>query len=98
VVVDNTNPGPEERAALLALGQSAGACRVAYYFLPDPAACWARNVLRPGRANVPERAFRRTLGRLVAPTRAEGFELIYRVRLEPGGFAVEAAEATDETR
>ena len=43
VVVDNTNPTPEVRAPLIALGKQYGYAIVGYYFPPDVAASLKRN-------------------------------------------------------
>jgi predicted kinase len=90
VVVDNTNPSPEARAPLIALGREHGARVVGYYFESDLKRCLDRNAQRVGRARVPEVALFATVKQLRRPSRAEGFEALYYVRLaEDGGFVVE---------
>ena len=61
VVVDNTNPGIADRAALIALGRRFDAAIAGYYFASEPAACRRRNALRQGRARVPDVAIFSTL-------------------------------------
>jgi predicted kinase len=95
VVVDNTNATPELRAPLIALGQQHGATVTGYYFAAEVAGCLARNRAREGRARVPDVAIFATRKILVPPTRAEGFDALFVVRLEQGGgFAVEAWDET----
>lgn len=86
VVVDNTNPGPEQRSALIALAREHGARPVAYYFPPDKAACLARNAARRGhRERVPDVGVYATLRALRKPTRAEGFDAVYVVEIAGEG-------------
>lgn len=53
VVVDNTNPGPAERAEALAIAQRLGVRAVAYWFDSPLGAFLERNDAREGRARVP---------------------------------------------
>lgn len=85
VVVDNTNPGPEQWAPLIALAREHGASPVAYYFPPDPAASLARNAAREGRARVPDVGVYATLRSLRRPSLEEGFDAVYVVELAGGG-------------
>jgi predicted kinase len=74
VVVDNTNPGPEDRAALVAAARTHGATVRAVY-LPVPLElCLDRNARRTGRARVPLVGVLATHRRLVPPSTAEGFD------------------------
>ena len=89
VVVDNTNPTPGDRAPLIEQGREHGARAVAYYFESGTRESRERNELREGRARVPDVAIFATAKKLVPPSRAEGFEEVYRVRMEEGsGFEV----------
>ncbi|MCP3144365.1 ATP-binding protein [Pyxidicoccus xibeiensis] len=90
VVVDNTNPSPDVRAPLIALGREHGARVVGYYFASDLKQCLARNEQRQGRARVPEVALFATVKQLRRPSAAEGFDALYHVTLTPEGvFRVE---------
>ncbi|MBV9926773.1 MAG: AAA family ATPase [Acidobacteria bacterium] len=90
-VVDNTNVTPETRALFIAPARAAGFRVVGYYFLTDVPSALARNGLRQGAARVPDQAIYGTQKRLVAPTPAEGFDALFRVRAgAAGGFLVEA--------
>ena len=88
VVVDNTNPTPGDRAALIALGRGFGADVVGYFFEPDLAASRERNRGREGRERVPDVALYVTHKKLQPPEMAEGFDRLYRVRLADEGFEV----------
>ncbi|WP_346618813.1 3-oxoacyl-ACP reductase FabG [Blastococcus montanus] len=73
VVVDNTNPSPDDRAALVALARQAGVPVRAVWFATPPEVCLARNAGRTGRARVPLVGVLATRARLVPPSTAEGF-------------------------
>jgi predicted kinase len=92
VAVDNTNPRAEDRAPLVALGRAAAARVVAYVLDTTPKESVARNRTRTGRERVPNVAVFVTAKRLQPPTRAEGFDAIYRVRAQGGDFDVVPAE------
>ena len=88
VAVDNTNPRAEDRAPLIALARAGGARVVAYVLDTTPKESAARNRTRTGRERVPNVAVFVTAKRLQPPTAAEGFDAVYRVRAEGGGFEV----------
>lgn len=97
VVVDNTNPTASDRAELVELARAAGAEVVCYFFPPDLDASLRRNAGRTGAARVPDHAVRITASKLAAPTPADGFDRLFRVRLVNAvGFEVteETADAT----
>jgi predicted kinase len=85
VVVDNTNPTAEARRPLIELGRAAGARVVGYYFESRLADCLRRNAQRAGKERVPDVALFATAKRLELPTRAEGFDELFHVRLLEGG-------------
>jgi predicted kinase len=98
VVVDNTNPTPEDRAPLIAAGRAHGAQIIGYYFPARVGEVLARNRTRQGQARVPDIAIFATAKHLQAPTIAEGFDAVYQVRIaEAGGFTVTTAEDTAQT-
>jgi predicted kinase len=74
VAVDNTNPTPEVRAPLLALGRSFGARVVAIFFESKVREAVERNRRREGKARIPDVAIFAVARRLVPPTVAEGFD------------------------
>jgi predicted kinase len=90
VAVDNTNPAPEDRAAIIEPARESGASVVGYWFPPDPIASLARNAERDGKTRVPEVGLRATLSRLRAPRPQDGFDALHVVRFDgAGGFVVE---------
>ncbi|CAA9465915.1 MAG: polynucleotide kinase 3-phosphatase-like [uncultured Rubrobacteraceae bacterium] len=89
VVVDNTNPTLEDRKPLIELAREHGARAIAYSFESGPRDSRERNGRREGRARVPDVAIFATAKKLVPPSRSEGFDGAYRVRiLEGSGFEV----------
>ncbi|MEV0980055.1 ATP-binding protein [Streptomyces sp. NPDC049915] len=95
VVVDNTNPSPQEWRPLVAAARSQGARAVAYWFPPDLAGSLRRNEVRTGRARVPDVGIHTTLRRLCRPGAAHGFDAVYDVRFDGrGGFVVGAADGS----
>ena len=76
VVVDNTNPAPEDRAALVAAAREAGVPVRAVWIDTPVEACLARNDAREGRARVPLQGVFATRARFVPPTTAEGFDRV----------------------
>jgi predicted kinase len=85
VVVDNTNPTPEDRRPLLEAAQTHRATPVALVFQASVRECLARNANRRGRAKVPDVAILATAKRLRPPTSEEAFSRRCDVRLDPGG-------------
>jgi predicted kinase len=73
VVVDNTNPGLEERAPLLQLAARLGVPARAIYLDVSLETARGRNSSRLGRALIPDVGLRATALRLVPPTIGEGF-------------------------
>jgi predicted kinase len=92
LVVDNTNPTVQDRQPLIALGRTAGARVIGYFFDVSTRASVARNASRSGKAKVPPVAIFTTAKRLQPPTYAEGFDQLFIVRLsQEGDPLVEAA-------
>ena len=89
VVVDNTNPTPEDRHVIVEPGREHGARIVGYYFEAGVRRCVGRNRRREGKARVPDVAIFATAKRLVPPSYSEGFDELFRVRMTEGGFEVE---------
>ncbi len=73
VVVDNTSPSVEERAALIELARTAGVPARAVHLDVPLATCLARNDARVGRVRVPLQGVLGTRKRLVPPGTDEGF-------------------------
>ncbi|MEU5727191.1 ATP-binding protein [Micromonospora sp. NPDC047738] len=93
VVVDNTNPSPQEWQPLIEAARVHGARTVGYWFRPDLPAALARNAAREDRARVPDVGVYDTLKRLRRPRQVDGFDLLYEVRIAGrGGFRIEPME------
>ena len=88
VVVDNTNPTPEDRRALVRIGHEHGAKVLGYYFDASVSECLRRNEMREGKARVPDVAIYSTAKKLVAPSIEEGFDELLCVRLNDSAFEV----------
>jgi len=88
VVVDNTNPTPEDRRPLVRLGQGYGAKLVGYFFDASVGECLRRNEMREGKARVPDVAIYATAKKLVAPSIGEGFDGLLCMRLNGSTFEV----------
>lgn len=84
VVVDNTNPRPEDRLPLIGIGRECGARIVGYYFEPSIRESVARNQTRIGKARVPNVAIFATAKKLTPPSHAEGYDRLYRVASHAG--------------
>ncbi len=81
VVVDNTNPTIEERAALIELGNTHRAEIIGYYFESLLKQSLERNQQRTGKARVPDVGIYATIKKLVRPSYAEGFHQLFCVRI-----------------
>lgn len=96
-VVDNTNPAPEDRARYIAPAREAGFKVVGFYFSSRIEECKVRNQGRPPGQSVPLAGLLGTHARLRVPERAEGFDELFYVRIDPDGvFQIEAW--SDEVR
>lgn len=81
VVVDNTNPSVAARAPLIAVARAHGAEVIGYYFPTEATDALRRNRARQGRERVPDVAIFASRKRLEPPSRAEGFDRLFVVRL-----------------
>jgi predicted kinase len=86
VVVDNTNPTLEDRAALILQGRLYGAEIAGYYFDSTVQQCLERNTQREGKAKVPVVAIYTTAKKLIRPTWKEGFDRLYTVQIKDDGM------------
>lgn len=91
VVVDNTNPTPELRAPLIAIGRRFGAHIVGFHVESTVPESLARNAKREGKARVPDVAIYATAKKLIPPAWEEGFDALYRARLTRTGLEVTPA-------
>ncbi|GGK27631.1 hypothetical protein GCM10008955_21800 [Deinococcus malanensis] len=81
VVLDNTNPTMDDRAAPITLAHTYGAAVIGYVFPRDIAGALERNRGREGRARVPDIAIYATAQRWQPPSLDEGFDLLCSVRI-----------------
>ena len=82
VVVDNTNPSRDVRAALIAVGKRHGARIIAYYFECSVRVAIVRNAQREEKGRVPKVAIFTTQKKLQPPTADEGFDEVHVMRTE----------------
>ncbi len=88
VVVDNTNPTPNERAPLVAIARTVGVRVSCYAFVVSVEDALRRNAAREGRARIVEAGIFFVAARLVAPSADEGFDQLFEVRGLGHGFDV----------
>jgi predicted kinase len=89
-VVDNTNPTRAERKVYIQTAKQAGFRVVGYYFQSKVEECHRRNLQRPAEQQIPLLGIRGTSGRLEIPSKDEGFDELYYVRIdEANRFVVE---------
>src|ERR1041385_7064429 len=77
VVVDNTNPAVEDRRPIIEAARAAGASVVGYWLDSSVDRSLALNAGRQGRKRVPDVGILSTAGRLMPPSRAEGFDSLF---------------------
>jgi predicted kinase len=82
VVIDNTNPTPESRAPLVAIGRQYGARIIAIVLQVPVKTALARNAQREGKARVPKVAIFSTAKKMLLPTIEEGFDEVRVVSME----------------
>lgn len=91
VVVDNTNPRLEDRAALIEVARQYDARIRGFYLSCSVETSQSRNALRAGRERVADIGIFATAKLLRRPSRAEGFdELYYVTTASEGEFLIEA--------
>lgn len=89
VVLDNTNVTRAERARFIQPAHAAKFRVVGYFFRSRRDEAIVRNRERPPEARVPDVAIGGKSSELELPSEAEGFDQLYFVRTDSGGFAVE---------
>jgi predicted kinase len=85
LVVDNTNPRIEDRAAIIQLGRLYNAEIIGYYFKSQVKYCLERNQQRAGKARIPDVGIYATRKKLVKPNYAEGFDKLFYVSIAGDG-------------
>ncbi len=90
VVVDKMNLTREQRALYIHAAKAAGFQVKGYFFDSRPADAVYRNARRSAEESVPEKAIFGASKQLQLPSRSEGFDELFRVRVDgKGGFSVE---------
>lgn len=90
LVIENTNLTRTVRASYITLAKQAGFSVIGYFFESPAIDAVQRNKLRPEAERVPAVAIWAANKRLEAPVHDEGFDKLYRVRMnQPSGFTVE---------
>jgi len=88
-VSDKTNVSRAERAALIQLALEAGFLVQGYFFESRKNACIARNANRAEQERVPDAAILGMRAELELPSKAEGFDELYFVKIVDGQSIVE---------
>jgi predicted kinase len=88
-VIDNTNPTRAERQRYIAKARAAGFRVIGYYFESRVGDALNRNGRRPAEQQVPELGIKGTSARLELPTKGEGFDELFYVRIMESGFEVQ---------
>lgn len=88
-VVENTNLTRQQRAHYIGPARDAGFRIVGYFFESRAGDAVARNRARPEGERVPDVAIFAAGKRLQLPSRAEGFDQLFFVRVTGNAFAVE---------
>ncbi len=89
-VIDNTNATSASRALYIAAAKTRGFRVVGYFFRSELKDLLARNNRREGRGKIPPAGVVATYKRMQPPSKDEGFDELYVVRIEPEGeFTVE---------
>ena len=86
-VIDNTNPTVADRKRYFELLKPTDYRVVGFYFQSKVERCLLRNANRETR--VPDVAILATAKRLQIPTRAEGFDALFYVKITDDGFVTE---------
>lgn len=88
-VVDKTNMSRAERATYVQLALEAGFTVSAYFFESRKDACLARNAQRAPHERVPDAAILGMRSKLELPSRKEGFDELFFVKIVDGQTIVE---------
>jgi predicted kinase len=96
-VVDNTNATRAERQKYIEAAKQGGFRVIGYYFQSRIEDCKRRNAQRPADQQVPLHGILGTSGRMEIPSKAEGFDELYYVRIDAASQFV-VKEWKDEVR
>ena len=87
-VIDNTNVSVSERKKYIDIAQKHSYKIIGYYFRSVIDECRIRNDQRQGKKKVPEIALRNKIAHLERPSKREGFDELFYVKIENNNFAV----------
>jgi len=90
IVIDNTNVTKTLRARYIGPAKTAGYRVVGFFFQSVVADCLARNETREGTAKVKRLAVLGLSAQLELPSKDEGFDNLFFVRITDGLFEIEA--------
>lgn len=88
-VVDNTNLTRELRERYITLAKGAKYRLILYYFQSKITEALDRNAQREGKARIPDLGIKGAYNRLELPTREEGYDRMFYVRITENGFQEE---------
>jgi predicted kinase len=88
-VVDNTNPSKADRAKYITAAKAKKFKVIGYYFATSLDDALERNRQRQGKENIPEVGVKGTLKRLEKPSRDEGFDQLFLVKIENNSFTLQ---------
>lgn len=91
-VIDNTNPGIEERSKYIEKLKACGLSVKGYYFQSNISECLERNKMRQGEERIPDVGVKGTYNRLVLPSYDEGFDELFYVSMRHNEFVVKEWE------
>ena len=89
IVVDNTNVSRAERKRFIEPAKAAGYEVIGFYFQSVIEDCLKRNAQRSGKARIPDVGVIARANALELPSRDEGFDKLYYVKIADDGFNVE---------
>ena len=87
-VIDNTNVSISERKKYIDIAKEHGYKIIGYYFRSVVDECRIRNGQRQGRKQVPEIALRNKSAHLERPSKQEGFDELYYVKIQNNNFEI----------
>jgi len=88
LVIDNTNPTIEDREKYIKLFKANHFKIIGYFFEATLEECLVRNAQRKGKENIPEIGLRSTFSKLVEPSFSEGYDMLYKVKIQNNQFVV----------
>lgn len=94
LVIDNTNPTRLERKRYIGRLKQNRFRIKGYYFNASIEECIKRNNLREGKEKIPEAGIWNTWHRLEPPSYSEGFDELYSISIDAGGFKIEELKTT----